>query len=463
MNPRLARHLYHGIQFLRREPVKEKLSQLLESQWYDPGKLREMQFERLRSILIHARQNIPFYQKRFNDCGFNPNSFNHPDELLKIPPLTKENIQQNLSHLIDRSYKGPSRLESTSGSSGNPLTFRIDREFAAGFRAEMYRGHQWAGLDIGAKEGRIYGIPIDTLPNIKEKIKDALMNRRRLSVFDLSDTAMHAYWRILDSFKPQYLHGYTSGIYRFTDFVKRKNLKPSFSLISIIPTAEVLQTHEKELMEEVWNAPVFNEYGCSETGILASQCGHGSMHMNAENNFVEFIAGCRHAGPDEQAEIIVTNLNNKVMPFIRYKLGDIASFKNEPCRCGRTLPLMNLVEGRLSSMLLTPAGRVVSGWLFYYALRGLLERNSAPRQLRVFQKAINHIHFVVEGEAGNRSRLENLLEKKCHEHLDPRMRSTFEFVKHLPPSPSGKLLHFVSELDVDIAGNQYKRGMTEEE
>ncbi len=103
-------------------------------------------------------------------------------------------------------------MESTSGSSGNPLRFKVDREFAAGFRAEMYRGHQWAGLDVGAKEARFYGIPMDSYANAKERVKDFLMNRKRFSVLDLSDASMKEYWQALNRFQPQYLYGYTSAL-----------------------------------------------------------------------------------------------------------------------------------------------------------------------------------------------------------------------------------------------------------
>ncbi|MFC1584256.1 phenylacetate--CoA ligase family protein [Fibrobacterota bacterium] len=455
MNTWAARNIYRCIQWIRREPAVEKLRELNRSQWQSSRDLENLQFRKMKRILAHAYENISFYRNRFDSCGFSPDSFSDKRQLSVIPCLTKEEVQKNGPELSDKAFKGLWGIESTSGSTGNPMKFKVDREFAAGFRAEMYRAHLWAGLEVGEREARFYGIPMNRYSNARERVKDVLMNRKRFSVFDLSDSALARYWQAINSFRPRYLYGYASGLYRFAEFMTRKNLKPSFELAAVISTAEVLHPHEKEMMEEAWGTRVYNEYGCSELGILASECPEGSMHMNCENNYVEIVSD-KQSVTGKQGEIVVTNLNNHVMPFIRYRTGDVGSMKAGNCVCGRSLPVMDLVEGRLSSMVLTPEGKVVSGWVFYYMFRDLLESHTSPVQLRIIQRAVDHMHFLVENRKKTEANMEDLLNRRCREYLGPRMKATFEYVDRLPVAPSGKLLHFVSELDLDIAGTQYK-------
>ncbi len=302
--------MYRSIQFFRKEPVFEKLAELCISQKFPLKKIRFLQQQKLKKVLIHAYENTKFYRDRFDSVHFNPHHFSNIEELEKIPYLTKSDISNHFNQIKVTHYQKPFSHEFTSGSTGNPMRFCVDRNFSSSFRAEMYREHHWAKLDIGDREVRFFGQPSDFKDSTKEKLKDFLMNRKRFSVFDLKDEALLKYWKKIHSYQPDYIYGYTSSIARFSEYILKNNLTISIKLKAIITTSEILHDEQRQLIEEVWNTKIYNEYGSSECGIIASECEQGSLHLNAENNFVEFQKKDRRAISDENSEIIITNLNN---------------------------------------------------------------------------------------------------------------------------------------------------------
>ncbi|MBF0430915.1 MAG: phenylacetate--CoA ligase family protein [Fibrobacteria bacterium] len=455
MNSTLAGNiLYPLIQFLRKEPVLRIFHQVCKSQHLSKQELEQLQMEKLKNILIHAYEHVPLYYARFKSCNFNPYNFRNKKELLSIPYLTKQDIIQHTDALISTKDSGPFATETTSGSTGKPMRFQISRNYAAAFRAAKYREHSWFNIGIGDKEARFYGIPLDTSSRWKESIKDFLMNRKRFSVFKLGDKYLQNYIQQLRNYKPAYIYGYASAIFRFSEYIQRCNQDPGLTLKAVITTSEVLHDSERDVIEKVWKCPVVNEYGSSETGIIAHSCAHKNMHLVYENNYLEFIENNTCVPENKTGEIVITNLDNERMPLIRYKIGDAGSYSNTSCSCGCALPLIKTIEGRLNNMVMTVDGKVSSGLVFYYIARSLLKNKSNIKQFRITQKAINHIHFsIIKGEKFSESSI-TLLKEKTRKTLNKDLNITFEYLDALPKLKNGKRLHFISELDFPLAGTQ---------
>lgn len=458
MHKRAATLLYRVIQTVREEPVVPALNELERTQWLSPQELRTFQLKKLKHVCVAAYERSEFYQNRFDDAGFDPYAMESLEDLRDVPLLSKEEIIQNTSTIVDASYRGKVMKESTSGSTGTPLSLTLPRHATSRFRAAMYREHRWFNLDVGEREFRFYGIPLDRGSYWKERFKDWCMNRRRAVVYNLSDADLEEHWKTLCRFKPDYLYGYASSVYRFSEYLKRKGYAPQPFVKAIITTSEVLHPYERELMESFWRIPVVNEYGSSETGILAHQCPEGGMHVCAENNFVELIKDGRPAEPGESGEVVITNLDNDVMPLIRYRINDVAAMSTESCSCGRALPLIEVVEGRLNSMVVTPEGKVSCGIVFYYIARSLLEQRGEQLQFLIVQKELDHLHFIIKEDSQYSEEGVELVKQRVYEELGPTMRVTSELVDELPRLASGKLMHFLSELDIDVAGTQYSVG-----
>jgi phenylacetate-CoA ligase len=447
VNASTAKTVYGVVQAIRDEHVFEKLRYLEKTQWLSQREIEEIQIRKLRDILIYSLENVPYYQKTLRPYSNTIRNLSSVSEISVLPFLTKQGVQNHYNELQPAKYNGRTALESTSGSTGDPLKFKLDRNASSFHRALSYREHQWYGLDIGAKEARFYGIPMDFFPNMKERVKDFLMNRKRFTVFDLSPEKLYEYYETMNHFKPDYMYGYTSSIFEFVKFMKSRGLRFRTSFLKVvIITSEVLLEEHRRFMESYLEVPIVNEYGTSELGIVAAQCPQGSMHLSSENLIVEIVKNDKGVANGEPGEVVLTGLNNYAMPFIRYKVGDVASAWHGQCPCGRGLPTLKNIDGRINSMVVTPGGKIASGFIFYYMSRSQIEKKGGIEKYRVIQNSPDRILFqIVKGPQFDEKSLRTL-EGKTHEYLSPDMNVEFEFVENLPSTTNGKSVHFISKL-----------------
>ena len=447
MNAKTARILYQAIQDFRKEPVSEKLKWLETTQWWSREEIARYQLNKLKEILVYALEKIPYYQQSFKAHSNLIRHLKSISELSSLPFLTKEQLRHNFSSLQNPGFKGRILIDSTSGSTGDPMRFVHDRTAGAFARALLYREHRWHNLDIGEKEARFYGTPLDASIKFKEKIKDFMMNRKRFCVYDLSESSLRLYHKKINSYRPPYLYGYTSAIFELISFMRNQNLRFQGNFLkAIIVTSEVLVDEQRELMESYLKVPVINEYGCSEVGIIAAECPRHGLHISAENIIVEVIKDGLPAKSGQAGEVVITGLNNLAMPLIRYKLGDVAILTDKFCSCGRGLPLLENIEGRVNNMVVTPEGKISSGMIFYYISRSLIENNGGIKKFKIVQDKIDRITFqIVKDHNFSEENLKAIV-RMTHKYLSPSLQVDFEFFSELPHKTDGKIQHFLSKV-----------------
>ena len=199
-------------------------------------------------------------------------------------------------------------------------------------------------------------------------------------------------------FKPTIIVGYVSSLVAFSKYLKVRNLRIP-PVEGVISAAEALYGSTRSQIQEACGAPVYNTYGCREFMSLAGECEeHDGLHINVENVLVE-TSSPSDAGA---SEVLVTDLHNYGMPFIRYSLGDLATLDQAPCACGRGLPKLQRIEGRVLDALRTKDGRTVPGEFFVYLLKYIPE----IAEYRVEQDSPHHITIVavLRTELSERSR-----------------------------------------------------------
>ncbi len=142
---------------------------------------------------------------------------------------------------------------------------------------------------------------------------------------------------------------------------------------------------ERQLIEAVFGVPVTNRYGCEEVSLIACECDvHNGLHLNAEHAYVELLRDDGSpCAPAEDSSIVVTELVNRAMPMIRYDVGDRGAPSNRTCACGRVLPLMEGVTGRLADFLVAAGGSKVAG---VSLIECTLTRFAGIRQLQLVQE-----------------------------------------------------------------------------
>jgi len=375
--------------------------------------------------------------------GIHPSDITRYDDLACLPVLSKLDVLKNDKNLVDPHYQGKLYHRKTSGSTGMTLHFQKEARALALNDAIMYRCYAWYGIDIGDKQVRFWGVPVDPILRRKEQIKDFILNRIRISAFDISEKSCLAQYQRIKRFRPAYFYGYTTAIYGFCFFARKLGLDLNgIGLKAVICTAEKMYPHHRELFSEVFDCPVVDEYGSSENGIIAFQCREGNMHVMADHLAVEFVdeAGQR-VKPGELGRIVITDLGGYAMPLIRYEIGDMGRYSEQQCSCGVTLPVMDIVEGRKEDFIRTREGKLVHAAYLCYTLK-----DDAVHEFKMYQKDLNRFLVQVVRSPSFIPESEKKLEHNLRTALGNDVTINFEYLERIPREASGKLRYFVSEI-----------------
>jgi phenylacetate-CoA ligase len=342
----------------------ECLGSLERSQWLSRAEILEIQAEKMRALLRHAYDTVPFYNRRFKQVGLKPEAIRTVDQLVKLPRLTKQEIRNNLPGLISSAIPKRKLVPfATGGSTGEPLRFFKDKRTISWAEAATSRGYRWAGLDLGDKYIILWGSLFDlsTSKKISGILHSHLMRYIILQSSDMSERSMATYVRIVRKFKPKAIKGYASALVLFANYLRKKGIS-DMNLRSVISTAENLSLADRGLLEEQFNCDVYDTYGSREIAMMAGECPqHCGLHISAETVVLEFEKEDEIAASGELGEILVTDLHNYGMPLIRYSIGDAGRPTHDLCSCGRGLPLMKSVDGRTTDCVRASDGRYIPG------------------------------------------------------------------------------------------------------
>ena len=212
------------------------------------------------------------------------------------------------------------------GSTGQPVTVLKDRRATAAERAAMWLAYGWFGVEAGRPRGALLGRAGGHRRRLVTRAADYAMNRIRFSAFAFSDDDLERYWQRCVCSNREYLHGYVSMLEAFAGFLERRGYDGTqLPLKSIIATSEAFTDPQRAQLERVFGAPVQIEYGCGEAGPIAYTCEQGGLHLMAADLYIELLKeNGEPARPGETGEVVLTDLNNRAMPLVRYRLGDFA-------------------------------------------------------------------------------------------------------------------------------------------
>jgi phenylacetate-CoA ligase len=425
------------------------LRDLDQSQYYDPERLRLMQVEKLRNIIMHAYHNSEFWQVRFKDIGLEEQDINNLSDTDDIPKLTREDVINNKERIISRAFSRGELTESVSGgTSGSSLSYYLSRHRIDFRTAGTVRHNLWASYRIGDKLATVWGAPADFQihKNLKTKVRDLFWGR---SIdFDsniLTDEAVRKFCREWDKFRPDILVAYAGGL---DFFVKRaRDMKLSFAPPrAIITSAEILTQAARNNIEDFFEAKIFNRYGCREFSVIASECRyHNGLHINAETLLLEFEPIDELADKRKHCRVFITDLENVAFPFIRYELGDavIASDEKTPCPCGRGLPRIDEVGGRIMDYLKLPNGRYASFTAitstFFPTVRGIIKS-------RIIQKKIDKILVQIVKNNDFDEESYSRLRQGLARVLGDTVEIELEFLEDISRAKSGKYRFVISEV-----------------
>lgn len=421
--------------------------ELESSQWSSPAEIQELQQLKLRALLRHAIENIPFYRCRFRDAGLQTDADDAMVQLARLPPLRKDEIREAGDGLLWKAAPGGLTQRSTGGSTGEPLTFFLDRRREGYDQAARMRSHRWFGAELGDCEVLLWGSPIErTRTDTIRTIRDRLFHQHLLDAFAMSPTRMDCYLNTWDRQRPVALFGYPSSIALFVRHAQRRNRRLDNSrLKAVFVTGEVCYPHDRSILEKYFGVPVADCYGSREAGFIAHQCPEGGMHITAENVIVEIIHDGQPAPLGASGDIAVTHLDAYGMPFIRYQTGDVGRLVAGRCACGRGLPLMDVVQGRTTDFLVLPDGTIKHALSVIYPLREMSEIS----RFRVTQAENLAVTVEVVAERSAPQSTVELVRRRVRPVVGQEIPLDIRFVDAIEETSSGKFRYVVSHAHSD--------------
>ena len=451
MFPFLIRRLTFPLhQHFTHRSTLSALKQLRESQGWSVERLRSFQQERLRHILTYAASHVPHYRDRFTEQNLHPESA-ADKEWLRIPVMTKTIVREHFDRLQTTDRGRLFITGKSSGSTGRPVTWHIDRNATSMQQAAHLRTREWWGFNLGDPHVLLWGR--DIFQGHRKEFRDLVIwNKRALSGMEISENLAALYYHKLKKYRPRFLRGYPSLFARFARLCEKQNLSlKDLSLRAIITTAETLTPAQRLEIQATYRCPVVNEYGCSEVQLIAFECPKGSMHIQSDVIRVEFLRDDQPVNPGELGEITVTDLTNEIMPVIRYKTGDFGRPREGLCPCGRTLPLMELTIGRMVDLIKLPNGRVIHSEVFTPVHNSLLFK--LVQQFQVLQEAPTQFRIqVIVQSADDFQTVQKEFTQLITAELGGDIELTLERVSEIPRTPSGKQPYFISHLAEMLRG-----------
>lgn len=366
----------------------------VKNQWKPYNELKEEQEKQLRHMIAFCCDNVPYYRDLFKALKLQPKDIKTVGDLEKLPILTKDIIKQHWEEFKPTNLSGMKYYDGASGgSTGKPFSYRLSKHdrFLGG--ALLYRGWGYGGYELGDKMAFLAGssLSVGTKSRLNNLVHEKVRNLRKLSSYDMGKEEMLKYAQIIDSFQPRFIRGYASSIYFFAKWIEENDLIVH-SPDAVFTTAEKLYPHMRAKISEVFNCNVYDGYGLNDGGVGAYECPeHAGLHIDTERSVME--------GADERGQqvdqgmgrILATSLHNYALPFIRYDTGDVGSFLDDTCTCGRGSRLLKEVIGRDKEFLITPKGKYVHGAAFFNTVLGGMRHVNEILEFQIIQETKDNI------------------------------------------------------------------------
>ena len=428
---------------LRGRPTQTLVKQLERSQWRSLDEIEALRVGALRRLLRHAWLNVPFYRARFDAAGFHPEDVRATSDLARLPPLTRAQALESSADRKSRSAPLPTINKSTGGTTGEPMRFAYDEGSEVFRQAIKRRGWGWAGYRPGGPT--LFYWPDPPNPSLFQRLKIRADRRvRRERYFDCVHRGaeeMDAVVAAIRATPPLAIVCYSQAGADLARHVNARGLR-QWKTIPILCCAERLSPADRAVIAEAFGPSVFETYGTREVMLIAAECeAHEGMHVSAENLIVEVVVptsdgGERPARQGESGEVLVTDLHNLGMPLIRYAIGDRAVMAAEgTCRCGRTLPRIASLEGRVCDTLHDGQGANVSGIVFNV----LFTRYAADvRQFQAVQRRDGAVLLKLVPNPGHLDEATRATILARTRELIPGVDVQTQVVDEIPPGRNGK-------------------------
>lgn len=420
-------------QFVQQYQEREKFT---KDQW------QAWQVNQLKNLLPVCVNHVPYYRDHWID---KQKRTALSGDLSVLPLLEKDPIRADPKAFL-REDMHPSRPQIflTSGSTGTPISsYYTIPELRQSMALREVRSARWAGVSFNQARSTFSGRMVEPDPNSKGPFYRFNLAEKQVyfSPFHLRPDTASFYLRALEKHHVRWLTGYAVSYYLLAKFILEQGLTVPAGIQAIITTSEKVTPEMRQTMEQAFHCKVFEEYSTVENVLFASECEHGRLHVSPDVAVVEIL---RPDGspclPGEAGEVVATSLMRTYQPLIRFRLGDMAMWDSEPCPCGRQMPVIKEVLGRIEDVVIGPDGRQM------VRFHGVFVNQPHVREGQIIQESLDFIRVKVvpAGDFGAQD-IQDIV-YRIQQRLGEKVKVEVESVTEIPRTKAGKFQAVVSKL-----------------
>ena len=411
----------------RKHPVRyAHLDLLLRTQSMNRQAVLKKQQDDLVGIVTYAAAHTPYYAKTLT-----PFLEVARFDISRLPILHKDDVIQHLDDLLARNADhSQAKIGHTGGSTGKPLAFWYDDAKHELMRAGMMRSYMLSGWQPGQKVLNFWGARQDVAPGgvFGAEIFDFIAAEHTIAAYEYTEPQLVEWARFIQSYRPMLLQGYASVLAEVARVVIDNRLPMPKTLLGVYSTAEVLTDGQRERMEQAFGCKVFNQYGSREIPNIACECRLGNMHVFTDMVYLESVR------IDNEDRLLVTSLTNRLMPMIRYNIGDSGRLLDGECDCGLSFPLMQMDMCRQNDLIHTRGGKTVHPSYFNRLLYGQMQ----IKQYQWVQRELDRLTLNLVCSDRLNDETQRLLLENIRRDVDSEMMLEVNYLDEIPRTVSGK-------------------------
>jgi phenylacetate-CoA ligase len=344
----------------------EFLCYLKKKEYVDIESIKKIQTDMFNETVKAALTQTTFYKSWLIESKHGNKMDWSLDDIHKFPIIEKSTAKLRQADFLNQYEVENSTLINlhTSGTTGTPLKVSTNKKCRSAHYAFFTRLRQSVGLSQLPRRATLFGRIIMLADTNKPPFwrYDRAQKNLLFSSYHLNNNNLASYVKQLQKFKPEEIFSYPSSLFVISEYMNQRDITLD-GVKLIMTTAEKLQAGQRKSIEKAFKTKITNQYGCTEMSFFAAECEYGVMHSHPEHGYIEVLKEDGTISNEGTGELIATGFVNKVMPIIRYKVGDRVTIKGpEKCLCGRFYPSIVEVEGRVDDILMkkdgTPVGRL---------------------------------------------------------------------------------------------------------
>jgi phenylacetate-CoA ligase len=403
---------------------------------------RSWQKQQLKDLLRSAATHVPYYHRTWSNEHKTAAAAGRLEEL---PLLGKEPLRENPRDFLHKNIHPLSTKTCyTSGSTGTPIaSIWLTKEMRRAMAVREARSARWAGVSFRHPRATFSGRLAEPDPNSTGPFYrfNWIEGQVYFSPYHLKPENAEKYVWALKRHRTRWLTGYAVSYYLLAKFMLEQKIAPPPTLKAVVTTSEKLTPEMRQVMQEAYRCRVYEEYSTVENVLFACECEQGRLHASPDVGVIEILrpdgTPCE---PGEVGEVVATCLMRTYQPLIRYRVGDAACWDAEPCPCGRDMPVIKEVTGRIEDVVIGPDGRQL------VRFHGIFVNQPHVREGQIIQESLDWIRVKVVATHGFGADDEHDIIARVQQRLGAGVRVTVEQVAEIPRTKTGKFQAVINNM-----------------